>query len=283
VTTELTVVDGQTLTGRARLSNAARVGAWDVVVTDGATERVLDGAFEVLEGPPDLSDLYVGLQFDVTRTVNAETGLSTDVVEARAYFLVPLDPPCWPPDDCPLPVTVSAGPSVYLVGPDNTVTLERVVDPVTRAVTYEGRDLVLADYHFGTAYDVEAPGDADVGVPPFFLVDVQPTVPAPITLLSPAVQGLVIPRTADFAYQWTPAQTYPVAVLTASLGMASWFVWDDGQDVIPASELSALDPGSATFALSSYIEGEYFGLPFSSIQTCKSSSTFTLRAQVTLD
>jgi hypothetical protein len=323
-----------------RLSNAARLGMRDIVISYGSgdtleTILVPDG-FEVLDAPPDLSDLYVGLGFDVSRAIDNTDGTLYEDVSAIAYFLIPLDPPCGsspppgdgpmpydqngvfpvPPEaepvDCPNPETVSVGPQVWFVGPENTVTLDKDVIPATGQIIYFGNDLTLADYHFDTMYDLEAPGDDESGVPPFYLVDVQPTVPADYYIESPEFWGdLTVSRGEDFPYSWycpaeTPscvvpegeeavygAQTYPDAIFSTSIGgiltsngepgFAGSLPWDDGHHTYTAAELSQLEASPVSFSAASYIEGPYFGLPFSSIQTCKSDSTVSTGAQLILE
>ncbi len=318
----LTWLDGQELYGRMRLSNAARLGMRDIVISYGTgdtaeTILVPDG-FEVLDAPPDLSNVAVGLRFDVERAIDNTNGDLLENVIGMAYFIIPLSPPCgsppppgdgpqpydqngvWPvpppaePEDCPNPETVSAGPQVWFVGPENTVTLDKDVIPATGQIIYWGNDLTLADYHFNTMYDLEAPGDVESGMPPFYLVDVQPTVPADYYLTAPDFwNDLTISRGEDFPYSWTPAQTYPDAIFGTSIngilasngepGFAGSLPWDDGEHVYTAAELSQLEASPVSFSAYSYIEGPYFGLPFSSIQTCKSDSTLSTGAQLILE
>lgn len=314
--TQLTVLDGQNMYGRVRLSNAARLGMRDIMISyDNETIMIPDG-FEVLDAPPDLSDVYVGLIFDVNRSIDNASGDIFEQVIGEAYFIIPLNPPCgassppgqgpqpydqngvWPvppppePVDCPNPETVSAGPQVWFVGPENTVTLQKDVIPATGQIIYYGQDLTLADYHFGMLYDLEAPGDPD-GLPAFYLPHVQPTVPADYHLTSPNFWGdLTIDRAQDFPYEWTPAQTYPDAIFGTSIGgtlvstgesgFTGSLPWDDGAHSYTAAELSQLEASPTSFSAFSYIQGPLFGLPFSSIQTCQSDSTLSTTASIIL-
>lgn len=313
---ELQVLDAETAYGRMRLSNAARLGTRDLVIVYEEETVLVPDAFEVLDAEPDLSDIYVGLRFDVERAIDNGTGELLEDVIGMAYFLIPLDPPCgassppgegpmpydmngvWPvppeapPVDCPDPETVSAGDQVWFVGPENTVTLDKDVIPATGQIIYWGNDLTLADYHFNTMYDLEAPGDPE-GIPAFYVEDVQPTVPADYYLTAPAFWGdLTLDRGAEFPYEWTPAQTYPDAIFATSIngmleadgeaGFAGSLPWDDGRHSYKAGELAQLQAGPVSFSAASFVEGPYFGLPFSSIQTCKSDSTVSTVAQMIL-
>jgi hypothetical protein len=113
-------------------------------------------------------------------------------------------------------------------------------------------------------------------------------------LLDPEFWGdLTISRAEDFDYQWTPAETYPDAIFSTSIsgtlvetgegGFAGSIPWDDGVHSYAAEELSQLEPGPVSFSASSYIEGPYFGLPFSTIQSCQSDSTLGTGAQLILE
>jgi hypothetical protein len=312
--TTLTVLDNENLFGQLRLSNAAAIGLRDVRIKS-TDDLFLPDALEVLDSPPDLSNVAVGLQFDVDRQIDDTTGAASDVVTAVAYFIIPLNPPCgsgsfgagpmpydvngvFPnpqppaPVDCPNPETVSAGDQVWFESDENIVTLDKDVIAETGQVIYRGYNLTLNDYRFGQTYDLRAPGDPD-GVPAFLVEDVQPTVPADYTLLSPDLgDGFVQDRTEPFDYSWTPAQTYPDAIFSTGMsgtlsgtgegGFAGCLPWDDGEHTYGPNELLQLSPGPVSFTMASYIEGRYFGLPFSSIQTCQSDSTLATTARLTL-
>lgn len=314
---EQRVIDEENMYGRIRLSNAARLGYRDVLVTTGDESILIPEALEVLDAPPDLSNVIPGLGFDVYRTIDNATGEIAELVDAYAYFVIPLNPPCgnppppgdgpvpydnngvWPvpppaqPADCPDPETVSAGDYVWFEGPENVVTLHKFVNGSNGQILYLGEDLTLADYKFDTLYDLHTQGDPD-GIPEVLVEKVQPTVPADYYLESPQFWGdLTVPRTADFEYTWTPAQTYPNAIFGTQIsgtlvvddegGFAGCLPWDDGVHTYTPTELTQLNPGPVTFMAYSHITGPYFGLPFSSVQTARSDSILQTQAQMILE
>jgi hypothetical protein len=315
--TELHVLDSEHMYGRMHLSNAARIGMRDVLVAYNGESVLVPDAFEVLDAPPDLSNIYVGLGFDVDRQISNDDGSIAEQVSAIAYFLVPLDPPCGappppaqgpmpydqngvfpsPPDpepvDCPNPETVSAGDFVWFECPENIVTLDKDVIAATGQIIYVGNDLTLDDYHFDQLYDLHTQGDPD-GIPEVTIPKVQPTVPADYYLLTPQfVDDFTQSRGEDFTYTWTPAMTYPDAFFITQIsgtlaadgkpGFAGSIPWDDGVHTYTAAELSGLNAGPVGFGAVSHIDGPYFGLPFSTIQTCQSDSNLTTSAQMVLE
>lgn len=312
--TQLTILDAKNMYGRMRLSNAARIGFRDVLIRGGDEAMLIPDAFQVLDAPPDLSNIYVGTSFDVTRQIDPSTCEIAESVTALTYFVIPLDPPCGsspppgmgpmpydnngvfpsPPEaepvDCPNPETVSAGDYVWYEG-DNVVTLPKDIIRSTGQIIYRGVDLTLEDYMFDQLYALHTQGDPE-GIPEVVVPDVQPTVPADYYLLTPDFCNLVVDRNADFTYEWTPAQTYPDAIFSTSIsttlvatgegGFAGSIPWDDGVHTYTPAELLQLNSGPASFSASSYIKGPYFGLPFSTIQTCQSDSTLGTGASLTL-
>lgn len=311
---QLTVLDAKNMYGRMRLSNAARIGFRDVLVRAGDEAMLIPDAFQVLDAPPDLSNIYVGTGFDVSRQIDPSSCDIAERVDAIAYFVIPLDPPCgsgpppgmgpspydnngvFPsppeaePEDCPNPETVSAGDYVWFEG-DNVVPLAKDIIRATGQIIYRGVDLTLEDYMFDQLYALHTQGDPE-GIPEVLVPDVQPTVPADYYLLTPDFCNLVVDRNADFVYEWTPAQTYPDAIFSTSIsgtlvatgkpGFAASIPWDDGLHTYTPAELLQLNSGPVSFSASSYIEGPYFGLPFSTIQTCQSDSTLGTGASLTL-
>jgi hypothetical protein len=315
--TQLQVLDSENMYGRMRLSNAARIGYRDVLIRYEGEALLIPEAFQVLDSPPDLSDVYVGTGFDVTRSIDNASGELLEDVSAFAYFVIPLDPPCGSPpppgmgpmpydangvfpvppppvpDDCPNPETVSAGDFVWFEGPENVVTLEKYIIASTGQIIYQGRDLTLEDYHFGTVYALHTQGDPD-GIPEVTVPDVQPTVPGDYYILSPNFSNnFTWNRAEDLTYSWTPALTYPDAVFSTQIsgtlvatgegGFAGSIPWDDGSHTYTAAELSALQASQVSFGAASYIEGREFGLPFSTIQYCKSDSTLSTSATLFLE
>ncbi len=316
--TELTWLDGQNLYGRIRLSNAARIGWRDVLITSGEESILLPDAMEVLDAPADLSNLYPVINFDVNRAINNADGSLQEDVSAFAYFIIPLSPPCGsppppgsgpmpydangvfpvppeaPPDDCPNPETVSVGEYLWYEGPENIVTLHRDEIQATGQIIYRGIDLTLDDYRFDMLYDIHAPGDEDSGVPEFLVPEVQPTVPADYYIVQPELwNDFTQSRAESLDFGWTPAQTYPDAIFSVSIGgvlvangepgFAGTIPWDDGEHFFAPGELSQLEATPSTFSASSYIEGPLFGLPFSTIQTAQSDSTLSTSGQLILE
>jgi hypothetical protein len=314
---EQRVIDAENMYGRIRLSNAARLGYRDVLLTTGDEAILLPEALEVLDAPPDLSNVIPATNFDIFRSIDNATGDLLESVEAFAYFVIPLNPPCgspppmgdgpmpydnngvWPippppePVDCPDPETVSAGDFVWYEGPENVVTLHKDIIQSSGQIVYWGVDLTLDDYHFDTVYDLHTQGDPD-GIPEVLVEAVQPTVPADYYLISPEFWGdLTVSRYEDFTYEWTPAQTYPDAIfgtqITGSLvvdnepGFAGCIPWDDGIHTYTPNELSQLNPGPVSFSAYSYIQGRYWGLPFSTVQSQQSDSVLSTEAFMILE
>lgn len=313
---ELNVIDPENLFGRIRVSNAARLGFRDVLVTSNDESVLIPDAIEILDAPPDLSNVVPVVGYDVYRTIDNNTGDVLESVEAITYFIIPLDPPCgaasppgsgpmpydangvFPvpppaqPVDCPNPETVSAGDFVWFEGPENVVTLPKYVIQGTGQIIYYNYDLVLDDYKFDTIYDLHTQGDPD-GIPEVLVERVQPTVPADYTITYPELWGdYTHDRSLPFDYDWTPAQTYPDAMFITQIsgtlvetgegGFAGAIPWDDGQHRYSPVEIGQLEPGPVSFSAVSYIEGPVFGLPFSIYQN-QSSSTLATSAQLILE
>lgn len=314
--TELVVLDSQNMYGWMRLSNAAAIGVRDVLIRS-EEDVFIPEAFEVLDAPPDLSNVAVGLGFDIYREIDDSTGQLLESVSAYAYFVIPLDPPCGPPSpmgdgpkpydqngvfavppspapmDCPNPETVSAGDYVWFESSANVVTLHKDVISSTGQIIYRGIDLILDDYQFNQVYDLHTQGDP-AGIPEVILDEVQPTVPADYYLLTPTLSGgYTHDQSEPFNYTWTPAQTYPSAIFSTSIsgtlaasgdsGFAGALPWDDGDHTYQPSELLLLDSGPVSFGLTSFVQGRYFGLPFSAIQTNQSDSVLSTSARFTLE
>jgi hypothetical protein len=313
---ELNVIDVENVFGRIRVSNAAALGHRDVMITSGDESILLPDAIEVLDAPPDLSNVVPVIGYDVTRQIDNATGDLLQEVRAFAYFVIPLSPPCGaagvpgsgpmpydnngvfpvppPPQpvDCPYPETVSAGDFVWFEGPENIVTMPKQVIQSTGQIIYWNSDLSLDDYKFDTLYDLHTQGDPD-GIPEVIVERVQPTVPADYYLTSPDLWGdYTHDRTTDFDYTWTPAQTYPEAIFSTQIsgtlvvdgepGFAGSIPWDDGAHRYTSGELSQLQAGPVTFSAASFIQGPIFALPFSIYQS-RSDSTLSTTAELILE
>lgn len=314
---QLQVLDGENLFGRMRVSNASLIGMRDVYISNGDEAVLLPDAFEVLDAPPRLESVAISLGFDVARQIDNGSGELLEQVSAFAAFVIPLDPPCgsspppgsgpmpydvngvFPvppeaePSDCPAPETVSAGDYVWFESPENVVTLHKDVIESTGQIIYRGQDLTLADYRFNQMYDLHTQGDPD-GIPEVILDGVQPTVPANYYITSPDLWGdYTQDRNERFEYTWTPAQTYPTAIFSTQIsgvleangegGFAGSIPWDDGEHRYNPGELTQLQATPVTFSATSYIEGPYFGFPFSTIQTNKSDSALSTSASMILE
>lgn len=314
--TELQVIDGENLSGRMTVSNAAILGLRDVYITNGDEAVLLADEFEVLDAPPSLDNVAISLGFDIARQIDNSCTLQ-EQVSAFAAFVVPLDPPCGSPpppgqgpmpydingvfpvppeaqpEDCPNPETVSAGDYVWFESPENVVTLEKDVIASTGQIVYRGIDLTLDDYRFNQMYDLHTQGDPE-GIPEVILEEVQPTVPADYYITSPEIcRDYVHDRNEPFDYTWTPAQTYPNAIFSTQIsgvlvatgdgGFAGSVPWDDGVHSYSPGELTQLQATPVSFSATSYIEGPYFGFPFSTIQTNKSDSALSTGANLTLE
>ena len=316
VVKEISVLDSENMYGRIQLSNAAAIGFRDVMIR--AYEDILvPDAMEVLDKPPDYSNVAVGLGFDVHREIDDATGDLLESVSAFAYFVIPLDPPCGAPPPmgdgpkpydnngvfaspppaetvaCPNPETVSAGDYVWFESPENIVTLHKEVISSTGQIIYVGHNLTLDDYRFGQMYDLHTQGDPN-GIEEVLIKEVQPTVPADYYLLTPELWGgYTHDRVSTFEYTWTPALTYPTAIFSTSIsgtlaendegGFAGCLPWDDGVHEYLPSELLLLNPGPVSFSMASYVEGPYFGLPNSTIQKNYSDSVLSTSARLVLE
>lgn len=200
--------------------------------------------------------------------------------------------------DCPPPVTISAGDFVWLESEANVVTLEKTVDAASGMIVYEGQGLTMVDYVPDNLYDLHTQGDPE-GIPEYILEDVQPTVPADWTWLSPAMWGnYTHDRTTDFTFEWTPAGTYPDATLYMQIfsarspgpmareGYSGWggaYPWDDGVHALSASEMSRFAAGPVPVEMYSFIEGREFGLPDSIYQENTAPSYIYLFQQMILE
>lgn len=313
---DVSVVNRDTATGELRVSNAAKPGMRDVYVVSAGDAVLLPRAFEVLEAPPDITQVGVSMGLDVFREVVNETGEVAESVSAFAIFWQPLDPPCGEipaaapgptpfdnpgvfevpssPDSagCPAPKTISAGDFVWLVSDENTITLSKQVVESSHLIQYVALDIEGLDYRFDQDYDLVAPGDPN-GLPEFDVKAVQPTIPSDYALLSPIPWGdYPVRRDAPFDYTWTPAETYPRAVLSSAIagrlqatggpGFVGSLPWDDGEHALAPAELLQLESGNASFNLSGYVQGPTFGLPFSTIQNNRADSTVSITALVVL-
>jgi hypothetical protein len=315
----LEVVDATHLYGEITLSNAARLGFRDVLISTGAEGVVIPDAFEVMEGELDLSEVAVYMAFNITRGIDNSSCQVAESVFAMVWFYLPLDPPCgggggmgsgpqpydvngvfpYPEggggggEDCPTPTSVRAGDYVWLESDYNTVTLDRVEDTTSGMVYYYGFDLTAADYGAGYWYDLHPQGE-EGGLPEYLLEEVQPTVPADWELTSPQLcQDYTHNRAEDFTYTWTPAQTYPDAIFSTGIpgtleatgtgGFVGCIPWDDGEHTYLGSELSQLVANPAEPYFYSYIEGPDFGLPDSIYQSNPTESYIYLSAYMVLE
>lgn len=195
-------------------------------------------------------------------------------------------------EDCPTNVTVGAGEHVWFESDCNVVTFDRYVDSSSGMIYYTA-PLTLDDYCFNQVYDLHTEGE-DGGIGEYVLEDVQPTVPADFELLDPEWWGnYTASRAEDLTYTWSPAQTYPNAIFGTSIsgtlaatgdsGYIGALPWDDGEHTYTSADLSALEPGTCTFSAYSYIKGNYFGFPFSTIQTNQSDSVLYIQGTVVLE
>lgn len=195
--------------------------------------------------------------------------------------------------DCPNPVTVGAGDHVYLESDANVVTLDRYRDSSSGMIYYAGTALTMDDYVPDQVYDLHTEGE-DGGVPEVLLDEVQPTVPADWSLISPPLYHNDTHSLAeDFDFEWTPAMTYPDAMFIASLsgtlaatGQGASIVaipWDDGSFGFDASDVSQFQAGGGYFTAYSVIKGRYFGLPDSIYQSCQAKSYIYLQGYLVLE
>ena len=311
----ITVVDAENLYGEMTLSNAAEIGKRDVLARTDDEGVLMEDALDVIDAEADLSNVGISLSLYVVRGIDNTTGAISESVVGSAVFYLPLDPPCGAgssgdgpspydvngvfasPDpvdqpDCPSNETVGAGEHVWFESACNVITFDRYVDPSSGAIYYTA-PLTLDDYCFDQVYDLHTEGE-EGGIGEYILNEVQPTVPADWQLLTPELWGnYTWNRAENFNYTWTPAQTYPDAIFSTGIsgtlvetgkgGFVGSLPWDDGDHTYLSSELSQLQAGNVSFYAYSYIEGNEFGFPFSTIQDNKSSSYVYLSGSMVLE
>jgi len=313
----LSIIDGDSIAGSMQISNAAALGMRSLFVS-GTEDLLVPEALEILPTAPNIGDVAVGLGFDIDREIDNGTGQIDERVSAFAYFVIPLNPPCYQPSnpgdgpetydtngvyatpeplpsvDCPNPLTVSAGEVVWLESDRNVVTLHKELIEATGQIIYIGEGLTLDDYQFDTWYDLHAPGDLPLGTPEFKVDRVLPTIPRDYEILTPQLWGdYPHDRSTDFTYTWNPASTYPVATFSTSIsgtlevdgggGFVAALPWDDGEHTYTPGDLLQLAPGPATFDADITIDGPRFGLPFSFIQTNQADSSVSVRGTLVLE
>jgi hypothetical protein len=194
--------------------------------------------------------------------------------------------------DCPTNVTVGAGEHVYFESDCNIVTLDRYVDAGNGMIYYTG-DVTFDDYCPGQMYDLHTEGE-EGGIGEYVLPGVQPTVPADWTWVEPDLWGnATYNRAEDFCFQWTPAMTYPDAIFVCQLsgalepdgdpGFVGAIPWDDGEWCFTSDQLLTMQAGPATMTCESYIQGPYFGFPFSTNKYNQSDSYILLQGSVVLE
>lgn len=297
------------LIGRVKVSNAARVGLMDVFVDD-EEDFLIQGAIDILPVAADPTNVRVVQALDVRRQLQADGSVS-DEVRALAWFVVPLDPPCStgrPPAlgpipfdipgvfpapvdgdilDCPEAESIDAGDIVFFESPTNVIPMERDISG-TGQILYRGRDLTLADYHFGQVYDLRTTGSADL--PAFTVTEVQPTVPLDYRMTSPLVD-VVHDRFAPFDLTWTSAGVYPTGLFSISLngtlestglgGTAAVLPFDDGAFTFRPAQLNQLAAGDVEFVAVSAVEGRVWQLPFNG-RNHQGASSLVTRADLEL-
>lgn len=314
VFTELTWIDPERLSGKAQLSTAAWLGARDLYLR-GVEEVLVSDALTVLDRPVAVRDVALATSYNVRRSLDPATGLPSTTVDAFAFFVEPVSPPCGedappvdapmpfdvpglfpvpeprPPSNCPPAPTLSAGEMVWFEGPENIVPMYREVIGATGQIVYRGRGLTLADYRFGTLYGLRVQGDP-MGVPAAYIPDVQPTVPADYDVLEPTFAALRHARVDALPLEWTPAQTYPSAIFSLSLGgrleatgdpyYYGVLPWDDGRYTFGANRLSQLEPGVVTLTAVSATDGPFYSFPGSRWLN-RSGTSHTTTAVLTLE
>lgn len=288
------VLDEDTLITNITIANSATPGLRDVSIrTNEEGVRVVDG-FEVIEVETQISDVTASFSFDLLRTINNTDGSIKESVSGVAYFYSPLNVECGTQlngptaydqvvyndipevEDCPEPKVFGAGEHVYFIN-DSTgevITLDIVL--TAGPLHYETDDeLPTSSYQFGTTYSVEADGsEEENGVPAFRLDSIIVTPPMDFELLYPPLyNNYTTTRDREFLYQWTPANTYPIAnmvsflmVSDSSTGLINSLLsvpWDDGEHSYSVSDMSQLYEGAGLFTLYAYAEGPDFSLPSS--------------------
>lgn len=96
VVDSIVVIDAEHLFGQMTVSNAAEIGWRDVLVRTDEEGAFIGDAFEVIDGPADLTDVGISLAFYVVRGIDNSTGDLYESVVGQAIFYIPLDPPCPP-------------------------------------------------------------------------------------------------------------------------------------------------------------------------------------------
>jgi hypothetical protein len=287
--------------GTMRISNGAMPGLYDVRAytveredfDESGTldpgeftileEVILHEGFEVREVPVNCIDNPgVSFGFSVSRNIDNDTCGIQESVGASAVFFTPLDPPCGSPPmdpvfpfdinyirnppagnpDCPSPRTCDAGPYVYLVSDQNTVTLARDINSFTGEIRYAPTAaLSIDDYKFGyVGYDLVIEGSDDpTQIPAYTQPQALFTLPSDFDLIEPTLcENYTHNPDEDLNVLWTPAQTYDVAGLSMSYSTSDaegnpWMVitipWDDGEHPWESSNFSQLPEGGGYFSI----------------------------------
>jgi hypothetical protein len=296
---DLEVVDAETIRGSLQVSNAARLGLRDLVVSTGEEILRLPDAFDVLAGRVDCRESARGSAwFGINRSFRSDGSLR-ERVDASVVFSVPQDPPCQPvvsgggpvsPYDapsaydspsadgrCPPSPTCDAGPFVHLFNDEQSIALRRYYDPLQNRYWYgEAETLTLGDFRFDTYYGLRADGSvARDAIPAFEVAEVLRTVTADWELYEPDLSqaGLTWSQDEPLPVRWTLAYTHPQGRLTHYLQTAPadgvgrprygiLVPWDDGEWIWEPPWLHQLPAGPAFLSMTGSSGSVIWRLPF---------------------
>ena len=293
VTEEVMVTGPERLIVQLRIGNNASTGPRDVKVTtlnpgeDSEVRLLLDG-FTIYPVPADPLRARASLSFGVSRMHDAEECAFSLNIYASATFYEPNDFPCpssgafstmgAPPHydvagtghtmtngstDCPPTKTFDAGPQVWFEGPDNVVSLARVVHPYNGRISYRALDLVLSDYRTDTEYDLRTPG-GDLGynaLPAWSIPTVLTTLPVIYEQHAPDYCQLEVSLDGELPVEWDPAETYDEAEMYLYLIGAAQdegvpvmmvYPWDDGEFTYSSNQLGFFSEGATMLMQNAY-------------------------------
>ena len=293
------VLNAERIEGTMAISNAARLGLRDLVVSTGEEIlRQVDG-FDVLPGERNCrEDARASAYYGVSRNYRSDGSLRENV-SASVVFSIPSDPPCIPqveggggvaPFDgpgsfdrpsvegrCPPSPTCDAGPFVYLYNDEQTVSLARRYDPIYGRFWYNPAGVLsMEDFQFDSWYHLRAEGTTTPdGIPPFEVQFVLRTIRSDFEILEPdlSLGDQIVSQADGMPVRWTIANTYADGRLSLyqttapqdGVGRGRYLVvvpWDDGDWFWEPVWLEQISTGNMFVSLTSSRSGFMWELPY---------------------
>ena len=168
---------------------------------------------------------------------------------------------------------------MLLRGDSASIVLRREVNRASGQILYRASEQAAKDYVFGETFDLVIDGSGDM--PATEIPDVLHTVHGDVVLTGPSygphsrVDGLPVSWVPTSADPTTGEYLLSVYGDLSSLDGRGWVAvvpWDDGEYIVPATDLVWLAAGDATVVAERSIEGPEFGLPFSKTQYSRATS-----------